>query len=102
MLQQGSNLSDTDRGNLQALLQVVINKYKYDEDHNFLFQASLFTQCACLRLRTYTAHVSHFYTYSLMNLAPNLFKPQLACTATVIMVCLSIATFLPQPATKRC
>jgi exportin-T len=35
---KGSNLSDTDRGNLQALLHVVINKYKYDEDHNFLSQ----------------------------------------------------------------
>ena len=33
-------MSDIDRGNLQALLHIVINKYKYDEDHNFLSQAS--------------------------------------------------------------
>ena len=42
ILQQGSNLSDTDRGNLQALLHTVINKCKYDEDHNFLSQVQLY------------------------------------------------------------
>ena len=34
-LQHYSNLSDTDRDNLQTLLYTVINKYKYDKDYNF-------------------------------------------------------------------
>lgn len=37
-LQHYSNLSDTDRDNLQTLLYTVINKYKYDKDYNFTTQ----------------------------------------------------------------
>jgi exportin-T len=38
VLKHCANLSDNDRANLQTLLHTVINKYKYDEDYNFLSQ----------------------------------------------------------------
>ena len=34
-IQHQSNLSDNDRTNLQALLEAVIEKLKYDESYNF-------------------------------------------------------------------
>ena len=48
-VQHGSYLLDDDMCNLQDLLRVVINKYKYDEGHNFESQVSHYTLLSVMK-----------------------------------------------------